>query len=430
MLSQRGASRAGLLDIPWRYAPTQTYDREKNPGGLISFGMAEHVPMRKEMVNFINDKVTFTEDSIGYRAKPPSAARLPTALAAHINRNFNPHSPVDPNNVLTVSSPTALGGMLGFALGEPGDGILVSRPMYGRFELDYGAEADIKIIYADTELEEGFTPAVVPKFEAALKDAEQKGVKIRAVLIANPNNPVGRCYPVETLKEICKFCQKHQVHLISDEVYALCVFDTGDPDAVPFNSILSLDFSNLIDPNLVHFMYGFSKDFASGGLHLGFLVSKNQALLRACKATLRLHSASGAAVTIGAAVLEDQEFISNFISKARKNLALCYRIATVTLDNAGIRYIKGGNAGFFIYIDLSPYLPPESPEHPSQQEREFALAQRLLEGGVFLHPGEEHATSPGLFRLVFTQDEDILREGLRRQVVCHWIMCKAKRADI
>lgn len=177
--------------------------------------------------------------------------------------------------------------MLGFALTEPGDGILVSRPMYGRFELDYGVEADVKIIYADTEAEEAFTPAAIAKYEVALKEAEQKGTKIRAVLIANPNNPVGRssyiniiikfaaifslsyscvdvissgrCYPVEMLKEICRFCQRHRLHLISDEVYALCIFDSGNPDAVPFNSILSLDFSDLIDPNLVHFMYGFSK---------------------------------------------------------------------------------------------------------------------------------------------------------------------------
>ncbi|KAJ9313285.1 hypothetical protein DTO271D3_6533 [Paecilomyces variotii] len=390
--------------------------KEKNPDGLISFGMAEHVPMRKEIVKFINEKVIFTEDSIGYRAKPPSATRLPTALAAHINKNFNPYSPVDPNNVLTVSSPTALGGMLGFTLAEPGDGILVSRPMYGRFELDYGVEADIKIIYADTEPEESFTPAVVRKYEVALKEAEQNGVKIRAVLIANPNNPVGRCYPVETLKEICRFCQKHQIHLISDEVYALCVFDSGDADAVPFSSILSLNFSNLIDPNLVHFMYGFSKDFASGGLHLGFLISQNKQLLRACKAILRLHAASGAAVTIGAAILEDQEFVSSFISQARQSLASRYFIATSTLDKAGIRYVKGGNAGFFIYIDLSPYLPPESAENPSHQKREFALAQKLLDEGVFLHPGEEHAANPGWFRLVFTQDEDILREGLRRLI--------------
>jgi 1-aminocyclopropane-1-carboxylate synthase len=99
--------------------------------------------------------------------------------------------PVDPRNIVTASSPTALGGMLGFALAEPGDGILTSRPIYGRFELDYGVEAGVEIVYADTHAEEAFQPSVVEKFEAALKDAEMRGQKIRAVLIANPNNPVG-----------------------------------------------------------------------------------------------------------------------------------------------------------------------------------------------------------------------------------------------
>lgn len=69
----------------------------------------------------------------------------------------------------------------------------------------------------------------------------------------------GRCYPVETLKAIARFCHKNSLHLISDEVYASCVFDTDDPNAVPFTSILSLDLSDLIDPNLVHVLYGFSK---------------------------------------------------------------------------------------------------------------------------------------------------------------------------
>lgn len=116
-------------------------------------------------------------------------------------------------------------------------------------------------------------------------------------------SPTGRCYPVETLKAIARFCEKHALHLISDEVYASCVFDTGDPEAVPFTSILSLDLPNLIDPSLVHVLYGFSKvcvrvrpleprltsylqDFASGGLHLGFLVTQNQQLRQACKAVL------------------------------------------------------------------------------------------------------------------------------------------------
>lgn len=61
------------------------------------------------------------------------------------------------------------------------------------------------------------------------------------------------------LKAILRFCQQHQIHLISDEVYGMCEFDSGSPDAVPFTSILSINLAGLIDPNLVHMLYGFSK---------------------------------------------------------------------------------------------------------------------------------------------------------------------------
>lgn len=69
------------------------------------------------------------------------------------------------------------------------------------------------------------------------------------------------------------------------------------------------------------------------------------------------------------------------------------------------------NAGFFVYIDLSPFLPENG---LSIKEREFALAQKLVDAGVFLHPGEEHGKDAGWFRLVFSCGEDTLKEGLRR----------------
>jgi hypothetical protein len=70
------------------------------------------------------------------------------------------------------------------------------------------------------------------------------------------------------------------------------------------------------------------------------------------------------------------------------------------------------NAGFFVYIDLSPYLPVDATLSPRQLE--FALAQRLVDAGVFLHPGEEHSQDVGWFRLVFSQEEEIIKEGLVR----------------
>jgi len=79
MLSTRGLKNVKELDVPWRFAPTQTYDPEINPTGLISFGMAENVsispekykyqlktnpdqkPMKAEIAKYINEKVyTFT----------------------------------------------------------------------------------------------------------------------------------------------------------------------------------------------------------------------------------------------------------------------------------------------------------------------------------------------------------------------------------
>ncbi|KAJ5567671.1 Pyridoxal phosphate-dependent transferase major region subdomain 2 [Penicillium sp. DV-2018c] len=412
MLSPRGLKNVEELSIPWRFSLTQTYDPEKNPTGLISFGMAENKPMRAEITKYTNEKVTFTQDSISYRSSAPTAARLPEAAAAHLNKILNPHVPIDPEQVLVADSATSLGSMLGYNLASSGDGILVNRPVYGRFELDYGVEAGVKIVYADTDAEEAFTPASVEKYQLALDAAEESGMKIRALLLVNPHNPVGRCYSVETLRAIAQFCNRHRLHLISDEVYASCVFDSGNPDAVPFTSILSLDFTGLIDPDLVHVLYGFSKDFASGGLHLGFLVTQNQQLRQGCKAILRLHGASQAAVTIGTAILEDQDFVSSFIAKTREVLASTYRLTTSVLDKEGINYIKDGNAGFFVYIDLSPYLPTAGGMTP--REREFTLAQKFVDAGVFLHPGEEHSKEVGWFRLVFSQEEETLKEGLRR----------------
>lgn len=43
MLSGRALRNVKELDVPWRFAPTQTYDPETNPTGLISLGMAENV---------------------------------------------------------------------------------------------------------------------------------------------------------------------------------------------------------------------------------------------------------------------------------------------------------------------------------------------------------------------------------------------------
>lgn len=50
-----------------------------------------------------------------------------------------------------------------------------------------------------------------------------------------------------------RFCQKYNIHFISDEIYAMSVFDTpGSEFKESFHSALGIDITGIIDSDLVH----------------------------------------------------------------------------------------------------------------------------------------------------------------------------------
>jgi 1-aminocyclopropane-1-carboxylate synthase len=63
-------------------------------------------------------------------------------MAKYLDRYFNPLEPVDPDDLLFSSGCTSLCEMLGFSIFEPGDALLLSRPIYQAFESDFGRRAE------------------------------------------------------------------------------------------------------------------------------------------------------------------------------------------------------------------------------------------------------------------------------------------------
>ncbi|GKT84165.1 LOW QUALITY PROTEIN: 1-aminocyclopropane-1-carboxylate synthase [Colletotrichum tofieldiae] len=330
-------------------------------------------------------QVPLPSEVFGYSYSTAGGVRLRAALASHLNLTFNPHAPL-------TSGDVQLAVFLLSPWRPPGRGILTSRPVYGRFELDFGNEMGVEVVYADTTPETCFEPDVVAAFEAALQRSHERRVRIRAVMIVNPNNPLGRCYPRETLVRIMRFCEKHKIHLRRG-LRAVCVL------VVRVVADLHIRVGHrprgIIDPDLVHVEYGLAKDFAASGMRLGALVSRNRALHEAFSSVVRFHSPAGPSVAIAAAMFEDREWHDAFISKSRERIAAAYEFVTGWLKESGIGHIEA-NTGY-----------------ESDQEREFALAESILEKGVFLHPCEEHCLAPGWFRLVYTQPQSIVGEGLR-----------------
>ena len=109
--------------------------------------------------------------------------------------------------------------------------------------------------------------ALIPALEDALKAAS---CPIKALLLSNPHNPLGRFYSKEPLQECLLFCQRHNLHLVSDEVFALSEFGCSDlKGSRSFVSALSLDASSLgCDPDRIHVIWSMSKDLAATGVRL------------------------------------------------------------------------------------------------------------------------------------------------------------------
>ncbi|CAG9974196.1 unnamed protein product [Clonostachys byssicola] len=401
-LSSRATDLIRDLDLPWRWAPRGTYSPIDNPSGLVSFGTAENVLVHQDLEDFTKDYVTFPKSVFSYSYSTAGGPELPAVIAQHVNEYFQPSRLLDGSEIRVTGAATAMHEILGWAVGNPHDGILTSRPVYGRFELDFGNKAGLRMVYADTTAENSFDVDVVNAFEKALAESRAAGVQIRALLIVNPNNPVGRCYPKETLIEIMKFCQKNRLHLISDEIYATSVFSSDLP---VFTSVLSIK-PGFLNDELLHVIYGFSKDFGAAGLRLGCLITRSEPMLKLIQMTMRFHNPSGASVAIATAMLSNREWCTQFVSNTRHRIGEAYQHVTAGLRELGINYLPA-NAGFFVYVDLSPYLD-QSAEDP-----EFNFSQKLLDAGVFLHPKEEHGRQ-GWYRIVYTQPPEVVDEGLRR----------------
>jgi aspartate/methionine/tyrosine aminotransferase len=135
--------------------------------------------------------VHIPEAAFSYGYSTAGGQRLPKAMATHVNEYFHPFKPLTGDNILATGAATALHEILAFSVGDPGDGILLSRPCYGRFEIDFGNKAEISVVWADSNAENCFKPEVVATLEDKLLRSNAAGTKIKALLIVNPHNPLG-----------------------------------------------------------------------------------------------------------------------------------------------------------------------------------------------------------------------------------------------
>jgi 1-aminocyclopropane-1-carboxylate synthase len=109
--------------------------------------------------------------------------------------------------------------------------------------------------------------------------------------------------------------------------------------------------------------------------------------------------------------------MANFANLSRERLAARNKFTREILEENGVSCSPGANAGFFLWVNLGPFLPKarDGVEAKGNWEGEMMLAMKMLENKVFVTDGGGMSSEePGWFRIVFSQDERVLKEGMKR----------------
>lgn len=95
---------------------------------------------------------------------------------------------------------------------DPGDEIIVVEPYYTNYQT-FAYLNGITLKAVPTDIRNGFDVDDISAFEALVTP------KTKAVLLSNPCNPSGKLFTKKEMLAIGEFCIKHNLFLISDEVY-------------------------------------------------------------------------------------------------------------------------------------------------------------------------------------------------------------------
>ncbi|KIW22597.1 uncharacterized protein PV07_10880 [Cladophialophora immunda] len=425
-LSRRAQECTKPPQTPLWHIYTDQWHPSADPGGYVNVGVAENTLMHAELEAYIQTSTHVPQAAFTYGDGPRGSKRLRKAVARFLNRRLRPVLPLEMEHVVVTNGVSHSIEHTSWAFCNPGDGFLLGRPHYRAFIPDISLRPGVEVLTVSFGSIDPMSADAVARYEDAILAARDRGVHARALMLCSPHNPLGRCYSRDALVTYMRLCQKYQIHLVSDEIYTFSTWTNrhdSSPPPVEFISVLSIPAEGLIDPLLVHVLWGMSKDFGANGLRVGYIISQHNEAFREALLEVAIYSyASSVAEHIAANMLEDDAWVDNYIQTNQDRLAESYGFAVEFLNSHHIPYTPGANAAFFLWVDLGKaYLERHPERRPSASAAQLddgasaEIMQLLMQNKVFLGSGAVFgAETPGLFRLVFSHPRPYIEEALKR----------------
>ena len=146
------------------------------------------------------------------------------------------------------------------AIVNPGDEVILPAPYWVSYYELIKMVGGVPVVVTATEAEHFKLTA--GKLEGAITP------KTKAIMLNNPSNPTGMMYSKEELEALAAVCEKADLYVISDEIYACLAYDGRE-----FTSFASLSADAKERTILIN---GVSKAYAMTGWRIGYACANEQ----------------------------------------------------------------------------------------------------------------------------------------------------------
>ncbi len=270
------------------------------------------------------------------------------------------------------------------ALLNPGEKVLIPEPSYVAYGPVVELASGIPVILP-TDVASGFkiTPQQIEKYCS-------KGVK--GILLNYPANPTGASYNKKELEAIAKVILKHDLIVISDEVYDELTYDFGH---TPLATLPGMR-------DRVIYLNGFSKAYAMTGFRVGYACGPADLIEGMTK--IHQYTMLCASITGQMAAIEALKNGTQDVAAMKKEYKKRRDFMVEALNRIGLTCHMPQGA-FYVF-----------PSIESTGESSMDFAKNLLqEQKVALVPGVAFGTScAGHVRISYASSYDNLKEAVHR----------------
>eukprot|EP00977_Amphora_coffeiformis_P004174 scaffold848_cov120-Amphora_coffeaeformis.AAC.2 len=132
--------------------------------------------------------------------------------------------PANPDDIfLTNGASQGIVTILNTILANDHCGIMIPIPQYPIYSATIDLLGGAKVGYNLNE--EKSWALDMDELERSYQHAREEGIDVRALTLINPGNPCGSVLTRENLHDVVRFCSKHKIVLLADEVYQANVYD-------------------------------------------------------------------------------------------------------------------------------------------------------------------------------------------------------------